>query len=404
MRGLAVLVGLAAAIAGAAGAGRTATGPVAVRVLALPGGPDIDAIWGATGHDREGRIWIGLSSRAAKPNSAVLVEYDPVAGTMRPRGDVVSNLSRSGHGADGVEQAKIHSRIVQMPDGYLYFASMDESGENPNGSKLPTWGGHLWRARGPEYTWEHLLQTPEALIAVSDGGRFVYALGYFNHVLYQFDTRTRAVRSVAVGSAGGHVSRNFFADERGHAYVPRVTRVEPSKPGDRPVLAAALVEFDPNLAEVAVSPLTDYYFDRGLDDSHGIVAIHPDGAGGWFFNTAKGRLYQVERVEGAASRVVDRGWFHADGRRYIASMFRDDKTGNLYGVSYSSSWGDRRFEWVTRSPGGAATAVPLPYADGEFPSGAVLYGSITRDRMGRFYVVGRMKRDPILLQVAVRQQ
>ena len=66
--------------------------------------------------------------------------------------------------------------------------------------------------------------TPEALIAVATGGPYVYSLGYFNHVLYQFDTRTKRIRSVAVGAAGGHVSRNFFVDDRGHAFVSRVTR------------------------------------------------------------------------------------------------------------------------------------------------------------------------------------
>src|SRR5229473_700087 len=155
--------------------------------------------------------------------SAHLFELNPDTSTFSDRGNVVAELERLGLRRPGETQMKIHSRIVQAQDGYQYFSSMDESGENEDGSKLPTWGGHLWRrGRGPG--WEHLAATREALIAVATGGPYVYALGYFNHVLYQFDTRTRRLRSVTVGSAGGHVSRNFFVDARGHAFVPRITK------------------------------------------------------------------------------------------------------------------------------------------------------------------------------------
>jgi hypothetical protein len=71
---------------------------------------------------------------------------------------------------------------------------MDESGENSDGSRLPDSGGHLWRI-GPSGRWEHLAVAREALIAVAGGGRFVYALGYFNHVVYQYDTQTGAVNA-----------------------------------------------------------------------------------------------------------------------------------------------------------------------------------------------------------------
>jgi hypothetical protein len=198
---------------------------------------------------------------------------------------------------------------------------------------------------------------------------------------------------VTVGSAGGHVSRNFFADDRGHAYVPRVVRDTSG------VLRASLVELDPRLKEVASHPLPEY-FERGLDDSHGIVAVHSDGVGGWFFVTGKGRLYQLDIPTATPSRVVDRGWFHPAGSRYVASMFRDPVDGRLFAVASSSSHGDRRFEWIVRWADGKATVAPFPYGEAaEFPHAAVLYGSMTRDLAGRFYVAGSMKYKPVLLQV-----
>ena len=367
--------------------------PARVRVIALPDFWGANAIWGATGNDRRGHIWLGITSNDEKSASAHLFEFDPTADAVVDRGNVVTELERLRLRRPGERQMKIHSRIVEMPDGHLYFSSMDESGENPDGSTLPTWGGHLWRLRLPGFTWEHLAKTPEALIAVAPGGPFVYALGYFNHVLYQFDTRTRAIRSVAVGSAGGHVSRNFFADDRGHVYVPRVKR-DGSDKG-----TASLVELDPQLKEVSNHPLPEY-FERGLDESHGIVAIHPDGSGGWFFTTGKGRLYQVEPVPGKPSRVLDRGWFHPSGTRYVASMFRDETGGRLFGVAPALNGGNRRFEWIARETDGRATAAPLPYGDSaEFPHGALLYGSIAKDRSGRVYVVGTMKYKPVLLLI-----
>src|SRR4029077_14421392 len=130
-------------------------------------------------------------------------------------------LSRAGLLRVGEHQAKIHSKIVQGPDGWLYFASMDEEGEKDDGSALPKWGGHLWRLRLSTNRWEHLLSTPEALLAVGGGDRFIYALGYFDHVLYEFDTRTGEIRHVRVGAVDGHISRNVLVDYRGHVFVPR---------------------------------------------------------------------------------------------------------------------------------------------------------------------------------------
>ena len=352
------------------------------------------AIWGATGFDRAGHIFFGMTSNDDRGSgSAHLFELNPASETFTDRGNVVSELERLGLRRPGETQMKIHSRIVQAVDGYQYFASMDESGENDDGSKLPVWGGHLWR-RGPTGTWEHLKATPEALIAVATGGPYVYALGYFNHVLYQFDTRTRRIRSVAVGAIGGHVSRNFFVDERGHAFVSRVVAPTPAAP------TAALVEFDAELKEVGSHPLGEY-FESGPSDSHGIVATTPDGEGGWYFTTGKGRLYRETPDAAGPFKLSDLGWIHPAGSRYPAAMFRNERTGTLYAVAMPSHNGGRTFDWIRRPIDGKATVAPFPYGDArDFPGDALVYGSMTRDAAGRFYVVGTMNYKPVVLQVA----
>jgi len=363
-----------------------------VSVIAIPDFWGQHAIWGATGADRQGRIWLGVTSSDYGTGTAHLFRYDPASGEVVDTGDVVGELKRARVRRPGEKQMKIHSRIVEMPDGYLYFASMDESGEKADGSKPPQWGGHLWRI-GPKGRWEHLAAAPQALIAVAGGGPFVYALGYFDHVVYQYDTRSGRVNAKTVGSAGGHVSRNFFADDRGHVFVPRVVQTGTA-------LQASLVELDPALQEVADTPLAEY-FERGRDGSHGIVSMHPDGGAGWYFATGKGRLYHVQPGSDGPATVTDKGWYHPAGARYVASMFRTGD-GRLHGVAEVPKSGNRRFEWVSRDPAGAATIASFPYgASPAFPQSALVYGSMTRDADGRMYVVGTMKYKPIVLQITL---
>jgi sugar lactone lactonase YvrE len=151
------IFGLALATIAATHIGLDATQPgtagVAVQVLTMPDYPNTSAIWGASGADSQGRIWLGVTSDNDHTPSARLYRFEPAGGEVVDAGDVVSALKRTGHYKPGEKQMKIHSRIVQMPDGYLYFASMDESGERGDGSKMPIWGGHLWRV-GPSGRWE----------------------------------------------------------------------------------------------------------------------------------------------------------------------------------------------------------------------------------------------------------
>jgi hypothetical protein len=291
---------------------------VSMRLIALPDFPGASAIWGATGRDSQGHIWFGVSASQVEQPSAYLFEYDPASGVLRDWGDVVGELRRLGIARSGEGHMKIHSRIVQGEDGHLYFASMDEQGERADGSRLPTWGSHLWRLRLPEYRWEHLLAAPEGLIAVATSGRRMHALGYFNHVLYQYDCRTAKVHSVAVGAAGGHISRNFFCDVRGHVYVSRLRQ----GPGDS-LMPTTLVELDPELREIHETPMSHY--TQTLDDaSHGLTGFQPLADQSIVFLTDQGYLYRVEPREGRPAAVHELGWFHPRGQGYVASLFTSD--------------------------------------------------------------------------------
>jgi hypothetical protein len=365
--------------------------PPEVRELRLPALPHAVSVWGATGRDSRGRIWVGVSSRSASVG-AHLLQYDPDPDTWHVRGEVLEQLKAAGVYREGESQVKIHSKIVPAEDGWLYFASTDEAGE-VSGSVPPRWGGHLWRIHPDTHQWEHIAAVPEGLVAMSGVGRYVYALGYWGHVLYGLDTATRELKRTVVGASGGHVSRNFLADARGHAYVPRVQ----ARPGG--IGTAALIEYDSDLRELAATPLENYLGKDPPSANHGIVGLAylPDGR--MLFTTHRGQLYVIEPMGASPAKVTAAGWFHPSGEAYAPSLFPLGGSRLVAGVTSRGS----RFEWVVfELVTGTSAAFPL---DTKNLQKLLLYGSISRDNAGRFYVGGWASNDvgaqrPVVLQIA----
>ncbi len=346
-----------------------------VRELSVPRILDGNAIWGATGRDARGHIWFGVS--AWSPGmSAHLFEYHPVVVHWLDRGGVLDQLERLGLRRDGEGQIKIHSKIVTGDDGRLYFASSDEQGEREDGSAPPRWGGHLWRIDPRTNEWEHLAATREGLVAVNGYGRHLYALGYWNHVLYQYDTAHRTLLKATVGSIGGHVSRNFLVDARGHAYVPRTRQ---SLDG---TAAAELVEYDAQLREIGATSLAHYFGDESPGANHGITGLTWLADGRLLFTTHIGQLYEIDPRGEQPATVRALGWFHPEGERYAPSLFPLGAGTRIGGITQSGS----RFDWVVRDVrSGTASAHRIDTGNLQ---NVLLYGSMTRDDTGRGYLVG----------------
>jgi hypothetical protein len=352
-----------------------------LKHIPLPDFPGRYAIWGAVSRDRRGHIWVGVSAQGVTPASAHLFEYIPEKDTLVKRGDVVEQLKRLDRLRPKEQQMKIHSRFVHASDGYLYFSSMDEEGEDEKKLILPTWGGHLWRLKLDTYTWEHLRATPEPLIAVTGAGKNISTMGYFNHIVYSFNTETKEIQKVAVGAAGGHVSRHIFADDRGHVYVPRTTKAGKE-------FAVSLVEFDAKLKEIAQTPLKNYTVTL-REDSHGLLTSQPLADRSIAFGTDQGYLYRVipPKDDGPA-KVEELGWFHPKGKQYVATLFTYDGKKQLVGACKLS---EKRWDWLTFDlEKRTAKAVPLdaPRVDGKTPFNVLLYGSNVRDNKGCFYMAG----------------
>jgi hypothetical protein len=364
-------------------------GPPGVEQIALPPLRGGMSIWGATGRDADGHIWVGVSVDASG-GGATLLEFDPETGRWHDRGTVVDQLKASGLYRQGESQNKIHSKIVPAADGWLYFASTDEEGEVD--ATLPRWGAHLWRIRSDAQRWQHLLAVPEGLVAVSGVGRYIYALGYWGHVLYQFDSVTGKSRRVTVGSTGGHVSRNFLADIRGHAYVPRLAAQADG------TVTATLVEYDSELRELAATPLDGYLGTLSPEANHGIVGLVYLADGRLLFTTHRGQLYMIQPRADLPALVTALGWFHPDGEAYAPSLFALGGAGLIAGVTERGG----RYEWVVFELN-TRIAGAFPFDTKDLHS-VLLYGSVNRDRAGRAYVGGWAAdgaggKRPILLRI-----
>lgn len=362
-----------------------------VRELTLPAFADATSVWGATGRDDNGGIWVGVSA-SHQQMSAHLMHYNPNTNRWQDRGNVADQLRTAGLIGGTAGQVKIHTRIVPADDGWLYFGSMDNVGENQTASGLPRPRGHLWRIDPRTYQWQHVAAIGEDLIATASAGRYVFALGATNHVLYRYDTASSTTKRVVVGSIAGHVSRNLFADARGHVYVPRAFARGDGK------AFADLVEYDDNLVAVAATPLDYYFGNEAPVTNHGIVALAYLADERIVFTTHRGQLYTVSPRQGKPASVTASGWFHPAGEAYVPSLFSYTGKSLLAGITFRGE----RYEWVVYDLESRFSSVFMLHT-GNLQNGR-FYGSVSRDNGGRFYVGGTAatalgKSRPVVLQI-----
>ncbi len=368
--------------------------PPTIKPLTLPPGNDGAVIWGASGRDDKGNLYFGTSTYSNYNNTAFLYQRHKVSGDITPQSDVISQLKKAGYYKDGISQNKLHSKFYQADDGYIYFTSFDEKGESASRGILPTHGSHFWRKRPDDKDWEHLLATREALIALNTDGRYVYALGYWNHVLYQYDTLSRRFNRVTVGSIAGHISRNFVVSANGRVFVPKVESIPD---GSKLV---NLMEYDSDLNLLDAHPLEDYLTDNTYTD-HGIVAYTNMKNGDIYFTTGKGGLYKISEGKNRKHEVTLVTLLQEiDGTGgYFPSLFSIDGRDFLVGMGKLD--GSKHYSWFIHQ---VSTDTTVFYDVKELNNNFLLYGSVTRDDEGNLYVVGvdrndRAKHHPQILQL-----
>lgn len=376
-----------------------------IQAIALPPQNAGAAIWGATGCDDQGHIWFAVSPYEGEELSARLFEYDPTRNAVTDRGDVLSEARKAGIYSPGMQQPKIHTKILQASDGHLYFVSSNENPRGIVGRKAPIWGSHLWRLRLPERHWEHLAAWEEGVLALGGGGNALYGLAFPDHTLIRYDIAKGETKKVKVGSVEGHISRNLLVDGNGIAYVPRLMMTGAD------IAEHTLVAFDSDLKEVGSHPLP--YYQQASDQQPASLADQFHGITGFCyladnsiaFTTHAGRLYRLAPEEGGAGRLDDLGWLHPDGKSYASSLFTLAGTRYVYGLPMVVR--DNHdvhdlvcFDLVDQSS--RIVDAELPEVDGISPLDSSLYGSNTCDHEGAFIVCGAYSGGAKLQPVALR--
>jgi len=376
--------------------------------LEVPDYVGANSIWGATGRDSQGRIYFGVAAFGVDNPSAGLWRFEPTSGEFETLGLVNEQLDRLKirRKIDWPEtQMKIHSKIYQAADGRVYISSQDEHDEAGDGSRNALYGGRIFALEPTTNKWECIHTSPEGLIALSARGRYVVAQGYFGHVLYQYDTQTKQIRSKKLGTYMGHASRNIFMDARGHVYGIRARIADSSEfdgvyelDADR--VRVSLVELDTQLQEVNDWPLSDYA-PTGDTDSHGITGFCEFKDGSIVFVTHSGALWQVRQQEGK-SQLERLGWMHPSGTAYCASLFAP------YGERFVCGFVNRKdgpFEWsVFDVHSKLSVVLPLDRRSASLlqQPKLLLYGCDTLDDTKRAYVVGWKRRGDRNVPHAIR--
>ena len=202
------------------------------------------------------------------------------------------------------------------------------------------------------------------------------------------------------------MSRNLIADLRGNVYVPRVSR-----PFDVGLVEVSLVEFDSALQEVGASVLANYYDSRiHFNKNHGISGLLYLRDESMVISTSMGFLYRITPQSSGPSHVKELGQFHPLSANYAPSLFTFAGDRYLVGVSRNMKEkktkrkkgkkpDKRKHVWVVYDLESHDSQIFDFPVDGQ---GLLIYGSITRDLAGRFYVAGQRNKKPMLLQIDPR--
>ncbi len=188
-----------------------------VRFLSYPDMPDADSSWGSIGFSsRFNKVYIGVTNHRDRQG---LFEYDIATGKLRLCGFV----AEMGHLRSFEWQGKIHTQIVEGPDGAMYFGTDGGESREEDLKEHPAgYGGGFFFRWDPEK--QHLTNLGMALpyeglkdIAVDHADGTLFAVSYPQVHLLTYDPPENKFTDLGrVGS--GHVPRVIFTDKWSNIY------------------------------------------------------------------------------------------------------------------------------------------------------------------------------------------
>nr|WP_136251767.1 hypothetical protein [Ningiella ruwaisensis] len=349
--------------------------PPKLRDIPLPEDLNNTAVWNGVGINDEGEVYLGLSSIQAVDNTAFVISIDPKTQQIKRHSDAVSQLKQEGVYETGLSQKRLQTDFIADDDGFIYFATHDRMGMDK--SNLSQSGSYLWRMHKGDDNWELLLKTEESIIAIKKHKQFIFALSFWDHVLYKYDTVSQLSSAIKIGSFPRHFSRKFIIDKRGHIFVPRVEKDIEDQ------LSVVLVELNTDLAILDIHPMPDYWNANGLGN-HGIVASTETLEGVTYFTVASGGLYKLEESVSGRSKLDYLGKFEPQlPESYISLVIAPEQVPILVGFGKTKRESD--YYWFIRE---LSTNIVVNYPATEFDGRFLLYGANHKRDKSQIYIVG----------------
>ncbi|MEW5976721.1 MAG: hypothetical protein AB1898_13040 [Acidobacteriota bacterium] len=356
-----------------------------VRFVDYPNFPDAHSTWGSIGYSKTYRkVFVGVTNHRDKVG---LFEFDVPTNHMRLVGfiPVLANLR------DYQWQGKVHSQIVEGPDGAMYFSTDGGESreeylmEHPQGYS----GGFLmkWDPASSRLTNLGVGMQYESIkdVGVDQVDGRLYAVSYPQVHFLVYDPHKNDLRDL--GRLGSdHVPRVLFTDWWSNAYYLdwRQRLVKYERAEDRLVFARdSLPAFPGTPGEYIVTGVTAYAKDPG----RGVIYLVTYGAKMLAFYPTRHGIGQVEDLGGIFDSDENPPW------RYYCPNLGLGKNGKLYyfiGGHGMYAVRGRNIVLVEFDPSTRSKRVVLT-----FPLKVIseVTGSDVRDEAGNLYFAGR-KSDP----------
>jgi len=352
-----------------------------VRFVEYPGFPDAHSTWGSIGYSSTFKqVVIGVTNHRDRQG---IYEYDVASGKMTLRG-FIAELA---HLRDFEWQGKIHSQIVEGPEGAMYFAT--DGGESREEYLMEHPHGY---SGGFFFKWD---PREKRLISLGRGMQYdsikdlavdrlngsILAVSYPQVRLFSYNPADNQL--IDLGRMGSdHVPRVIFSDWFGNVYYVdwRQRLIKYDRELQRLVFARdSLPAFAGTPGEKIITGITAYALDR----QNGIIYLITHGSKLAAFRPQKDGIGPVQDLGGI---------YDGDGAppySYYCPNLALGKNGKLYyflGGHGMYAGGEPSVVLMEFDPGTRAKRVVL-----KFPLSAIaeVTGSDVKDEKGNLYFAGR---------------
>ncbi|MFH1068277.1 MAG: hypothetical protein V1794_01540 [Candidatus Glassbacteria bacterium] len=354
-----------------------------IRFIDYPNFPEAHSTWGSIGYSsRYDKVYIAVTNHRDKVG---LFEYDIPGDRMR----LVGFLPQLANLRDFQWQGKVHSQIVEGPDGMMYFAT--DGGESREEFLMNSPQGYH---DGFFFQWDPAAQRLTNLgngllyesikdLAVDRIGGKILGVSYPQAHLLLYDHRANDLRDLGrVGS--DHVPRVFFSDKFGNMYYVDWRQ--------------RLVKYEHETGKLLFCPdsLPAFEGTPGYRVVTGVTAYAEDKASGAIYIvTYSSKLIEYHPAQIGFGRTIDLGGIFESGQApydfYCPNLALGDNGKLYYFIGGHGSYAvENRTVLMEFDPQTRTRRQVLDFGLEEINE---VTGANVKDRNGSLYFCGR-KSDP----------